>query len=72
MPIKGSIAEGIGKQARESPYFGGDFREFGQTHLAHVAIAGQGTKLSDVKGLAIQSVLAATIGKGLIVILSET
>lgn len=52
------------KQAFHSPYFGGDVRLSGDTPFAHVAIAGQGGKLSDIKSVAIQSVLCGVIGKG--------
>lgn len=37
---------------------------FQDTPFAHVAIAGQGGKLSDIKSVAIQSVLCGVIGKG--------
>jgi ubiquinol-cytochrome c reductase core subunit 2 len=60
---QGSIPEGSPKQAVESKYFGGDARLSTATPLAYVAIAGNGAKLSDVKSVAIQAVLAAVIGK---------
>jgi len=56
--------EHTAKEAQPSKYFGGDNRVHGGTRIAHVAIAGQGGKLSDIKSVAIQSVLSFVIGKG--------
>jgi len=52
------------KEAQPSKYFGGESRLQDGTSVAHVAIAGQGGKLSDVKSVAVQSVLGFVIGRG--------
>lgn len=52
------------KTIQPSPYYGGDFRFYNDTSLAHVIIAGNGAKLSDIKSTAIFSVLSYIIGKG--------
>lgn len=64
---QGSIAE---KGADASPvpqsdYHGGcDARVENGTSLAHVAIAGKGAGMSDIKAVASQSVLSTLIGGG--------
>lgn len=59
-----SIQEGKGKAPNPSPYIGGENRVQASTHLAHVAIVGEGGKLSDTKSAAVQAVLSAVIGQG--------
>ncbi|KAH7729061.1 peptidase M16 inactive domain-containing protein [Aphelenchoides avenae] len=59
-----SIPDGSGKAAAEAKYFGGDARANANTPLAHVLIAGNGAKLTDIKSVAIHSVLSAVIGQG--------
>jgi ubiquinol-cytochrome c reductase core subunit 2 len=59
-----SIQEGKGKAPKPSPYIGGENRVQASTHLAHVAIVGEGGKLSDTKSAAVQAVLSAVIGQG--------
>uniref|UniRef100_A0AC35UGL8 Peptidase_M16 domain-containing protein n=1 Tax=Rhabditophanes sp. KR3021 TaxID=114890 RepID=A0AC35UGL8_9BILA len=56
-----NIAEGKGKAATPSPYKGGEVRQSGSGHLAHVAVVGEGAKLSDPKSVAVQAVLATLI-----------
>ena len=59
-----AIHDGKCSTAVASPYYGGDTREATGSQLAHVAIAGAGVGLNDVKGVAVQHVLAAAIGHG--------
>jgi len=64
---QGSISQESsgGKPGRDSPYIGGgEMRVSANTPLVHVAIAGQGARLTDLKSVAVQSVLAAVIGRG--------
>uniref|UniRef100_A0A915E0X8 Peptidase M16 C-terminal domain-containing protein n=1 Tax=Ditylenchus dipsaci TaxID=166011 RepID=A0A915E0X8_9BILA len=52
------------KEAEPSKYYGGEVRQSSKGTDAHVAIAGQGAPLSDVKAVAVQSVLSYIIGTG--------
>ena len=61
---QGSIAEGKAKNGEAARYFGGEKRQEDDSHTAHVAIAGEGAKLTDKKSLAVHSVLTQFIGKG--------
>lgn len=56
------IGEGKASGAPESPYIGGDARQFGPSSVAHVLIAGEGAPCTDSKALATQYVLAALMG----------
>jgi len=60
---QGVIPESRATPAKESPYKGGDTRLSGPTNVSHVIVAGEGASLGDVKGMAVQHVLAALIGK---------
>ncbi|KAI1704282.1 insulinase (Peptidase family m16) domain-containing protein [Ditylenchus destructor] len=52
------------KPMNPSKYHGGAVRARGPTNNAHVAVAGEGARLTDVSSVAVQSVLSYIIGQG--------
>uniref|UniRef100_A0A0N4ZL75 Peptidase_M16 domain-containing protein n=1 Tax=Parastrongyloides trichosuri TaxID=131310 RepID=A0A0N4ZL75_PARTI len=56
-----TLAEGKGKEPKASPYKGGEVRMCGPGDLAHVVVAAEGGKMTDLKSVATQSVLASLI-----------
>uniref|UniRef100_A0A914IEX5 Peptidase M16 N-terminal domain-containing protein n=1 Tax=Globodera rostochiensis TaxID=31243 RepID=A0A914IEX5_GLORO len=57
------IPDGKGQPTDASPYLGGEVHQAGPGTLAHVALVGQGAKLTDEKAVAVQAVLCAAIGQ---------
>lgn len=57
------VPDGAGHPANPSPFLGGDVRQYGPGHLAHIAVVGEGASAKDEKAVAIQAVLSYLIGK---------
>uniref|UniRef100_A0A0N5BFE1 Cytochrome b-c1 complex subunit 2, mitochondrial n=1 Tax=Strongyloides papillosus TaxID=174720 RepID=A0A0N5BFE1_STREA len=56
-----TLPEGKGKEPTASPYKGGEVRLSGPGNMSHVAVTAEGAKLSDLKSVATQAVLASLI-----------
>ncbi|CAJ0931408.1 unnamed protein product, partial [Mesorhabditis belari] len=55
------LNSGKGQPTKASPFVGGESRRWSSGKLAHVLLVGEGATISDVKGLAAQNVLLATL-----------
>lgn len=59
-----TLPEGSAVSLKPSPYYGGEERHKAIMKEAHIAIAGKGACLKNLKGLAVQGVLSAALGQG--------
>ncbi|VDK62766.1 unnamed protein product [Onchocerca ochengi] len=58
-----TLPEGNSISPKPSPYYGGEKRNKNLIKEAHVAIAGRGASLKNLKNLAVQAILSAAIGQ---------
>ncbi|VDP13298.1 unnamed protein product [Onchocerca flexuosa] len=58
-----TLPEGNSISPKPSPYYGGEKRNKSLIKEAHVAIAGRGASLKNLKSLAVQAILSAAIGQ---------
>uniref|UniRef100_A0A0K0DYN6 Cytochrome b-c1 complex subunit 2, mitochondrial n=1 Tax=Strongyloides stercoralis TaxID=6248 RepID=A0A0K0DYN6_STRER len=67
-----TLSEGKGKEPSASPYKGGETRLCGPGNMAHIAVAVDGAKLSDLKSVAVQAVLSSLIASSPVTKFSST